>query len=541
MPDYAQRGQPKTLAATILERVRPGLEAHPARREASAGGFLWQHPFTMPERISRRRMLHRTLLVAGGGGALAFAGCRRPGSAAVSVPCIAREALVFLWKLARATVESARVRTGQPRGGMGPNTTGIDLITPGGNYPAMWTRDFAMSLDSGLVPPDDILRHVRLLARSQNGQVERRLASGAVIPPFAVPDHVNLDGSPVFYPGTYSAGEDQGADPWGPLPPADDHFYFVHAAYALWQGTGSAEFLHERIGDWTLLERLQRAFDSPIADPRTGAVVATPERRAVGFGFQDSVYLLGSMAFATLLRYRAALQLAALCRAAGMDAPAARRFEGEAVKVAQHLVPVFADGDGGSGWLLAATGVGRQPDVWATLFALHLGVLPRRAARRAVETIVGALTSPGHAIELDGALRHVPANRYYRPDQCWERGGTRAGSYQSGAFWHTPTGWLAEALLSHRPDLAGTVVNRYIQHLMEHDFRKGGGHGAPWECFGPGMAGAQNPVYLTSVSLPLSVLAREWPPVTAGSLGLGGVPPCSSARLRPEWMLASSR
>ena len=168
--------------------------------------------------------------------------------------------LAFLKELATATIESARVKPGQSRGGTGPNGTGITLITPGGNYPALWTRDCAMSLDCGLISAAEILPQLRLIARCQNGEKERRLPSGGIIPPFAIVDHVNLAGGAVFYPGTYSAGEDQGAPPWGPLPPIDDHFYFIHIAYTLWRDTGDAKFLHESIGDRSLLDRLERAF-----------------------------------------------------------------------------------------------------------------------------------------------------------------------------------------------------------------------------------------------------------------------------------------
>ncbi|MCZ7636179.1 MAG: hypothetical protein M5U12_09160 [Verrucomicrobia bacterium] len=47
---------------------------------------------------------------------------------------------------------------------------------------------------------------------------------------------------------------------------------------------------------------------------------------------------------------------------------------------------------------------------------------------------------------------------------------------------------------------------RFIQHLRDEDFRQGEGRHAPWECFGLNMADAQNPVYLTSVTLPLALL-----------------------------------
>jgi hypothetical protein len=79
-------------------------------------------------------------------------------------------------------------------------------------------------------------------------------------------------------------------------------------------------------------------------------------------------------------------------------------------------------------------------------------------------------------------------------------------TYQSGAFWHTPTGWLIEALQAVDSALARQVCDRFIRHLRQGDFRKGEGQNAPWECFGLDMAGAQNPVYMASVTLPLAVL-----------------------------------
>jgi hypothetical protein len=418
---------------------------------------------------------------------------------------IDQASLTFLRGLAAATIESARVRPGHRRGGSDPNATGITLITPGGNYPALWTRDFAMSLDCGLIGAAEILPQLRLIARCQNGEKERRLSSGGIIPPFAIVDHVNLTGGAVFYPGTYSSGEDQGAPPWGPLPPMDDHFYFIHIAYAVWRDTGDARFLDESIGELSLFDRLERAFHSPACDPDTGAAVTNKDRRAVGFGFQDSVYLLGAISFTTLLRYRAARQLAELCQARAM-AQAAAAYNRMAEKIAAHLVPVFGDHAGRDGWLLAATDVGKQPDVWATLFGLHLGVLRAEAAQRARNTVAAAVRAPGHAIEYQGAVRHVPSDHYFRPNQCWEAGGGGVNTYQSGAFWHTPTGWLIEALQAVVPALARQVCDRFIRHLREGDFRKGEGHNAPWECFGLDMAGAQNPVYMTSVALPVAVL-----------------------------------
>ena len=478
-------------------------------------------PATAVHRVppTRRAFLEASARLAGlltsGPATVAHAASQHgPATAPVDAASIA-----FLEDLARATIGAARVPPDASRDRQGPNRTGLSLITPGGRYPALWTRDFAMSLDCGLIPPADILAHLRLILACQHGPQERRLSSGGLVPAFAIPDHVTLQGGAVFFPGTYSAGEDQGAPPWGPLPPIDNHFYVVHVAHALWHATDDAGFLAEPLEGRSILERLALAFDSPASDPSTGAAVTHPGRRAVGFGFHDTVRLEGALAFATLLRYRAALQLVDLCGAAGRARPAptgspagwpsaAEGYVRTARTIEASLLRVFGDARHEDGWLRAATRVGRQPDVWATLFALHLGVLPGAAARRARRTVAAAVRAPGHTVEYEGAVRHVPSNRFYRPDQCWEAGGSRVHTYQSGAFWHTPTGWLVEALQAEDPALARDVCARALAHLRREDFRRGAGHGAPWECFGVGMADAQNPVYMTSVTLPLAILRR---------------------------------
>lgn len=416
-----------------------------------------------------------------------------------------REAMEFLRGIAAATVKAAHVAPGANKSGGGVNTTGIPLITPGGNYPAFWIRDYAMSLDCGLIGPEKMLPQLKLIARCQSGGIERKLQSGGIVPPYSIPDHIRMDGRPVYYPGTYSAGEDQGGNPWGPLPPADDQFYLIHVAYAYWRETKNALFLTERIGELSLLERLIKAFHAPEIDPKTGAVVAIPPRRAVGFGFEDSIYMLGAMSFATLLRWRAARQLAELCVAAG-KAPQAEEFRKTAATIADNLPGVFCDSPALGGWLRGATQRCRQPDVWATLFALHLGVLPKDTQQRARDTIVEAVRAGGKqpVIEYQGAVRHVPTTHDFSDKSAWE-GAEEKGRYQNGAYWHTATGWLIEALYPAEATLARQVFERYIAHLKKYDFRKGNG-GAPWECFGVDLQGAQNPVYMTSVTLPLAIV-----------------------------------
>ena len=61
------------------------------------------------------------------------------------------------------------------------------------------------------------------------------------------------------------------------------------------------------------------------------------------------------------------------------------RYNRIAEDIASHLAPVFGDPNG-SGWLLAATGVGRQPDVWGTLFALLSQRALAEGSRRSART-----------------------------------------------------------------------------------------------------------------------------------------------------------
>ena len=91
----------------------------------------------------------------------------------------------FLREIAAATVEASRVRAGESVVGMPANTTGGPLVRPGGRgaYPAFWVRDFAMSLDSGLLTNEECLHGLEMIARTQYGPDIIRMDTGATVPP----------------------------------------------------------------------------------------------------------------------------------------------------------------------------------------------------------------------------------------------------------------------------------------------------------------------------------------------------------------------
>ena len=422
----------------------------------------------------------------------------------------------FLAELTRATIDSARVQPGEELAGEHAgkavpvkNNLGFAAIRPAGAskaYPAIWIQDFTMAYSSGFIPCDEGLAHLWLIASRQNSGPERNLPSGAIIPPHAIPDHINFDGTPVFYPGTYSSGPDQGGEPWGICPPLNNYFDFIWLAYMLWKDTGNTGLFSEMIEGRTLLQRLISAYEVPPADTRTGIVFTTPERRAVGFIFIDQVYMTGQMLMASLERYRSARQLAEIHTRLGLPEPASR-FEQDAQAIRENIERVFENPDKSCGWLRASTGVSGQADVWGTIYALYLDVLSPAARRRAMEQVHRDLDSG--QIMFEGALRQVPLDRDASPTSAWEKTIGSLNRYQNGAYWHTPTGWLIAVLDREHSSLAAAVFGEFVMHLRKEDFRQGPSHGAPWECIGWEGKAKQNRAFLASVALPYGVLFKR--------------------------------
>ena len=417
-----------------------------------------------------------------------------------------KDDLAFLRDMTRDVVEASRVPPGSNGGGRWPltNTCGFALITPGKDtYTAYWVRDFSMAVDSGFVTAEELRNHLLLTCKAQNGPADLALANGLHVPAWAIPDHINYDGRASFYPGTYSSGHDQGAGACGRVPPIDDHYEFVHIAYTYWKVAHDVGPFSVEVNGTTVFERLERAFASPTTDPKTGLAQTTEADRAVGFGFCDGETHTGKLLFASLLRYRAAGELAELAKALGHRERVAAYRQVQKI-LRPNLARTFADPAGKDGWLRASTGLSGQPDVWGTLFALHLGVLDRAQASAARKTVADALRRG--PITLEGGVRQVPTDRDFSKTTAWERSMCAVNTYQNGGYWHTAAGWLIGALWKSDRALALQVFSEMLAHLRAQDYRKGAGHGAPWEVYGPNGKGRQNAVYMASVALPYGIL-----------------------------------
>jgi hypothetical protein len=416
---------------------------------------------------------------------------------------ISQEDFQFLQSLTRSVMDSSRILPGQSLPApFGKNKTGGTLIRPGGRstYPSFWIRDYAMSLETGFVSVAE-QKHMLLLTASTQCNQTWITKGGSLVPLGAIADHIRVDDRrPIYFPGTYEYDK-QGVKDYGLTPPYCDQFYFVQMAYSYVKSSSDTAILLRKIDGTALIDRLEMAFRVPPADQEDDLVYTNDAFRGVDFGFRDAVFITGKLAFASILKYKAANQLAEIfdlirnqTKAAGYRDIAAR------IKVA--LATTFQDQNG---MLRASTGKSAQPDVWATVYAVYLGMLTGEQTIKASRYLAGAYESG--TLAYKGNVRHIVTTEDFNEKTAWEGAIVARNTYQNGAYWGTPVGWTAYTISKTNAGLARRLVSEYIQELRENDFREGAGFSSPAECIT--RSGMQGPVYLTSVSCPLVALRSE--------------------------------
>ena len=423
--------------------------------------------------------------------------------AAAAAPLLSPDDMAFLTGMAKATLESSRVAPEAMVGKVGPNTSGGTLIRPGGreDYPAFWIRDYAMSVECGIVPEEEQLHALRYTAAHQVDR-EITLPTGGVLPVGSIADHISFGGVPIFFPGILEDYDKQGGPQWGMLPSLDDQFYFVRMAALYLKAVGKPDFLKEEINGRPLIDRLEASYAMPPSDPDTGVVRVSEKNRGVNFGFFDSITHTGDLFFASVLKYRAALDLANLFDALGR-VDSAQKYRDAAARLHDAMPRIFkAD----HGILRASTGQSAQPDVLDTAFAVYVGALPPDVEKAASEGLAAALKKG--TIAWKGGIRHVPTDADFSDKSAWEKALSAKNQYQNGAYWDTPTGWVCFAVAKVDPAAAKSLAKDLVTELREGDFRKGEQYGSPWECFHPDKNHRQNPIYLASVTAPLDAFQR---------------------------------
>ncbi len=413
--------------------------------------------------------------------------------------------------MVRALLRGSRLEPGG-RIARGVNTTGRTLLFPGINtahrstYPAFWIRDPAWIAEAGLIDAVEIEGWLSLMIETMHGPIPRFLESGGLIVPFSIADHINLDGSPVYYPGTYDGGETQGP-PWGTYPPHDDQYWPTFTAYALMRLTGDrtvgARSCASRLGEIPVWLACDLAHHAMRVNPDTGLCWAAdaPEQHQVDWGYNDSITKTGDLLFPSLLRIESCHKLAALLEGGGqLGRASAIRSQAARLRAAivDTFVSRFEHGARTDTWLVSAGGTGRLPDVWGTALAVHRGFVPDDVARALATSLLHAYRE-GTAV-FRGQIRHVPSSFGY-----WPVAASKPGTYQNGAYWGYASGWYVDALSRVDRKAARDCFLDYLG-AMEEGWNDSG-EACAWECVNPALDHYQNPGYLATVAIPYVSLA----------------------------------
>jgi hypothetical protein len=272
-------------------------------------------------------------------------------------------------------------------------------------------------------------------------------------------------------------------------------------AYSYIQTTSDTGILTKKINDKTLIERLEAAFRVPPSRPDNHIVYTTDEFRGVDFGFRDAIAITGDLCFTSILKYRASDELARLFEITG-DKNLSSHYKAIAGKIKAAIPELFQDK---RGMLRSSTGKSSQADVWSTGLAVYLEILEGDSMEKACRFLAESYKK-GY-LSHKGNIRHILTTDDFSETTAWETSLAEKNTYQNGAYWGTPTGWICYAISKADYTSAQKLAKEYIDDLRNNDFRKGGGSGAPWECFHPS-GHRQNPVYMTTVTCPLIVFGR---------------------------------
>jgi len=371
----------------------------------------------------------------------------------------------------------------------------FSLRVPSGDmkYPAFWIRDAFYIYETGFINRNEIKNCIKLIASKQNGGKEKKLENGLIIPPFSIPDHINFNGEPVFFPGTYNSGENQGDGSYGFYPPHDDQYFFIEISYLYFQKTYEIEFFKKEINGISLIKRLEFAFESYNIDSNTELPFSNLEKHTVDWGFCDTIKKSGLLLFPSILRYKSAISLKKIEERIG-NIKKSKEYWQRAEKIKKNIIENFYDEK--TGWFFSSTGCGKQYDIAGTIFAIYLNILDKRREKKTLETILDGYRKHT-CIDKDGYVRHIPTYNDFSENTMWERSLSKKGIYQNGGYWAFLTGYYIYSL--YRIDKKDSVklFLDFINHILKERKR-----GAPYEWKNSEINQSSGCFYGASICLP---------------------------------------
>jgi len=265
--------------------------------------------------------------------------------------------------------------------------------------------------------------------------------------------------------------------------------------------THDSNFLLEEVNCIRLIDRLENAFAVVPTKGENELVYTNDAFRGVDFGFRDAIIITGNLCLSSILKYKAALQLSNCFRLIDQKQKSSHYLE-IAKKIKSSIAPLFQNE---KGMLNSSTGKSQQADVWATALAIYYDMLDKEQTTKASRAL--ALGYKAGALSYHGNIRHVMTSDDFSKETMWEVSLAEKNTYQNGAYWGTPVGWVCYAIAKTDIASAKQLAAEYMADLKLHDFRKGGDEGAPFECFTTS-GGQQNPLYMTTVASPFIVFKK---------------------------------
>jgi hypothetical protein len=391
------------------------------------------------------------------------------------------------------------------RRNMTGNYAGQNAYIPAnGSYNAFWLRDYEYMLEgrADYFTTTDLLHSANIFLNGL-GTGTVALVDGNFDYTGAGVDHVNFDGGPVYWPGTYNTNGDCNANGtmcrMGTWPVTDGDAFTVDIVWQTYMQLGRASrraFLTNAI-----LQQLKTAMGFIPRDASTGLVSITdvppgsppPVQRTnrQPYGFTDSTRKSGLTLFDSLLLVEASRHMADLSRALNADTDA-DSWDTEAATVTTSIQTHLWDAN--NGLFFAASVREVQDDIWGSLFAVWLGV----ATPSQATSIANYVNTNYTGLVKQGQVRHLRHGDYWQDLYDGTTDLTARGTYQDGAFWGTASGWFASVVNTVSPTNATKIALDMVTGYLEWNDAN--------EWLGESNNARGQPENLSSVALPLANL-----------------------------------
>lgn len=327
-------------------------------------------------------------------------------------------------------------------------------------YGAGWIRDvtYAAAFAPEFFPVDQLAQFFAWYAGKSN-------TAGRA---WQVPDHIYADGTVRWTPGDFTIDP---PDKWGERAPTDGETSLIWLAWQHFRRTGRPTLFN----DWRVL--LRGLLDNAPMDATTKCLFVPENYIYVTDGFIDTIRLVGSVSFGTILFYQAWRQYADMAFAAGDQAEAVRAIaRAEEIKVGlnTHLWATIGNSGSPLGLFRASNGA-LSPGVWdvaASALAVYTGAATDEHADAISDKLAVAFT--GNMVDgkpnlfARGGIRRVLRENDYSPGtQVWQTeifgvAQIAYDDYQSGGVWPFYTPWVIHALARRHPDLATAMARAVL-------------------------------------------------------------------------------